>query len=169
LLTYALADTGGAALRPSQFVHTQCAALPGLRPRRLGHPQRTRETWPILTARDLSASLAAELRHRPALALDDAAIRRRWNDLYDVARVQEGLGPTLRRALAALDQRNVASLSADSVQALVSSTYRARFRTESQAACPFQRLPGTPASPGQEAALQPVDVGSVHHQIPEGF
>ena len=172
LVTYALTDTTGAALRPSPYVQTLRAACPGLLLRPMGEPQRTRATWSLLTARDLASGLTAELRNRPPLEKDATEVRRRWNDIYAVARSSSGLTNVLKRALASLAYCNDAALSPESVQALMRTTYRASVsELESQAACPFQHFARYALRLGQreEAELEPVDVGSVHHEILENF
>jgi ATP-dependent helicase/nuclease subunit B len=172
VIMYSAADESGKALLPSPYIDLLRSALPGLTPRKLGNPQAQRATWPIQTAGDLATSLTAEFRRRPALERDDVAIRRRWNDLYAQARRAPTLEGVLRPAVTALAYQNTAELSADTVRKIWNSPFRASVsELETFSACAFQHFAryGLRLTERTERALEPTDVGTVHHAILEDF
>lgn len=172
VVTYATADNDGKSLRPSPYLEALLAACPGLSPTAIGDPGRLRETWDVLSARDLTERLAMEFRIRPARDRDDRSLRERWNTLYDAVRGGLLEDNASRRAMAALNMRRAARVSPLTVERL----YRGPLRTsvselETYAACPFQHFARYVLRLRQreEATLEPVDVGQVHHAILEDF
>ncbi len=172
VVTYATADNDGKSLRPSPYVDALIDACPGLVLTTIGDPGRLRETWDILSARDLTERLAMEFRGRPARDRDDGSLRERWNALYDAVRGELLEDNASRCAMAALDEGRTARISGLTVERL----YRGPLRTsvselETYAACPFQHFARyvLRLREREEATLEPVDVGQVHHAILEDF
>ncbi|MBU0719257.1 MAG: PD-(D/E)XK nuclease family protein [Planctomycetes bacterium] len=172
LVTYATADSGGQALRPSPYVEHLRDALPTLAARVVSDPSRTRDMWDILSSRDLLRRLAKEFRTRPRRDQDDPDVRGRWNELYDRARSDMGEGSATRRALTGLDELDRASLSRSSIEGLFAGPLRTSIsQLETYAACPFQYFAKylLRLQERAEAALAPVDVGRLHHAVLEEF
>lgn len=106
VVTHATADSGGKSLRPSPYLDALCAACPGLAPVPIGDPSRVRDTWDILSPRDLTGRLAMEFRMRPRPGDDDRSLRGRFNELYDAVRAGMAEDGASRRAMASLDESN---------------------------------------------------------------
>jgi len=171
-VTYAAADNDGKALRASPYVETLCAACPDLTPTPIGDPTRSRETWDILSTRDLTRRLAMEFRSRPTRDRDDPTTRGRWNELYDSTRTSLAQDGASRRALISLDEHRDARISPTSIERLYHGPLRTSVsELEIHAACPFQRFARYVLRLHEraEATLEPVDVGQVHHAILEDF
>jgi ATP-dependent helicase/nuclease subunit B len=172
VVTYATSDHEGKVLRPSPYVSALCATCPGMVPNRIGDPVRTRETWDVLSARDLCGRVAAELRTRPLVEDDDTPVRARWNELYMLGRQRLEFDSIWQRALSALDARNEATLAPSSIERLHGGRLNASVsRLETYAACPFQYFAryGLDLHERKEAQLEPIDIGNVHHAILEEF
>lgn len=172
VVTYAASDEKGKALIPSPYVKTLQAAHPGLAVTRIADPARTRETWDVLSARDLRLRLAGEFRERSALGEDDPLIRGRWNELYDSVRSDFSSQRPLRRAMEGL----VPPIAAKVDPAAVRRRFKDPLGTsvsqlESLAACPFQHFARYTlrVKPRAEVAVQAVDIGQVHHAMLEDF
>ncbi len=184
VVTYATADEEGKSLLPSPYISSLLAACPGLRRVALGDPARQRATWDILTTGDLTSRLVMEFRSRPGIDGDDKDVRGRWNELYQLSvvscqpsvlssQLSDGFQPVrYRRAMSALDERNEAGLSPQSVEQLFAGPLRTSVsQLETFATCPFKYFARYVLRLGErpEAALAPVDVGKVHHAILEDF
>jgi len=172
VVTYASADETGAALRPSSYLPAVLQACPGLQPRIVGDPVRTRDTWDIWSHRDLVERLSAEFRTRPAPAKDDRAVRARWNTLYDFRRRAVGDDSATARGLASLDPRLDARVSSAMIERMFAGSLRTSVsQLESYATCPFQFFArhGLRLKERERAQLEPVDIGLVHHAVLEDF
>jgi len=172
VVTCAATGNDGKAMTVSPYVSALQAALPGLTLEVVGDPLRQRRTWDIQCPRDLSSRLVTEFRSRPDPDRDDPALRSRWNELYDAARPSLAADPACRRAFRALHDDTRAGLSAGSIARLTGPTLRTSVsRLETFAACPFQYFARYVLSlqEREEATLQAVDVGQVHHAILEDF
>lgn len=172
VITHAAADNNGKVLLLSPYESVLRRALPGLQPQIQGDPIRLREYWDVLSPRDVTHRLVMEFRNRPALERDDPSVRRRWNELYDVSRSSLARDRIARLAFGSLAGRAVAKLSRDSVARIAGETLRASVsRLETYATCPFQYFAKYILSlkEREEATLEPVDVGSVHHAILDDF
>lgn len=168
VITCAAADERGRELRPSPHIAALRAACPGLALRQVGDPARLRDSWDVLTAADAVIRLASEFRDRPEREKDEVSVRARWNGLYLALRDE----PAMRRAMGGFAPVGDAKLSPPMVQALAGDALRTSVsRLEEFATCPFKHfavhLLGLEER--AEAALQPVDVGKVHHAILEDF
>ena len=128
VVTYAAADDNGRVLRPSPYVDVLCAACPGLEPTPIGDPARLRETWSILSQRDLTERLAMEFRARPPQDHDDRSVRGRWNELYDGVRATLTEDRAARMALASLEKPPDARISPSTVERLYCGPLRTRLR-----------------------------------------
>jgi ATP-dependent helicase/nuclease subunit B len=172
VITCPAADQNGQTLRPSPYIETLRAACPGLTTTIEKDPRHTRALWDILSTRDLVDRLASEFRTRPDPDVDDQACRGRWNGLYETARAGLAATATSRRAMASLDEIRGSALSVDAVERWHGGTLRTSVsELETFAACPFQRFAKYVLRLGEraEAALEPVDVGKVHHAVLEDF
>lgn len=172
VVTWAAADNDGRALRLSPYADALRMAGRGLTERGIGDPIRERATWDILSPADLTSRLVAEFRDRPAKQRDDLSIRSRWNELYDSVRAQLARDRTAHRALQSLAERRPAALSPRSIERLIRGPLRTSVsRLETYAACPFQYFAryALSLSEREEATLDPVDVGQVHHAVLEDF
>ena len=172
VVTYAAADEAGKVLRPSPYVDALCAAAPGLAPVWIADPTHSRQTWSVLSARDLGHRLTMEFRSRPPLSEDDVGVRGRWNELYDGLCASLRDDSVMRHAMGSLGERREASISPASVEQLVRAPLRVSVsQLETYAACPFQHFAryGLKLKERAEATLAPVDVGQVHHAIMEDF
>ena len=172
VVTYAASDNNGKLLRPSPSVGALCGACPGLAPIRIGDPARLRETWDVLSQRDLTKRLAMEFRTRPVRDHDDLPVRGRWNELYDAIRAGLAGDDASRMAMVSLDEPRAARISPPVIERL----HRGPLRTsvselETYAACPFQHFARYVLRLREraQATLEPVDVGQVHHAILEDF
>ena len=172
VVTYAATDPEGRSLLPSPYVSSFLAACPGLKRTIVGDPARQRATWDVLTTSDLARRLVMEFRSRPPIQRDDRAVRARWNGLYDVVRGDSTHLRRVGRALSALDERNEARLSPQKVERLFAGPMRASVsQLETYAACPYQYFArySLRLRERREAAVAPVDVGTVHHAVLEDF
>jgi len=172
VVTYAAADDDGRALRPSPYVEALQNAWPGLQATAIGDPTRMRDAWDVHSLTDLTGRLATEFRTRPSIESDGASPRALWNELYESFRGPLARGAAARRALASLDEREVGRLSAGMVERFFRGPLRTSVsRLEAFAACPFkhfaQYLLGLRER--EEAVLEAVDVGQIHHRILEDF
>ncbi|MCP4249649.1 MAG: hypothetical protein GY778_21625 [bacterium] len=170
VITHPRADAEGKPLRVSPFADDLRAACPGLHERAIGDPTQTRDPWPLMTSNDLAGALALEFQSRPDLVEDDHIVRAGWNALYEKARADEQLRPSLAPALSALGHVNDARLSDVSAARLTPGTLQASVsRLESFAACPFRHFAeySLRLKPRRLAKLEPVDVGTLHHTILE--
>jgi len=172
VVTFAAADHNGKARRPSPYVGALQQACPRLEVATVADPIRHRETWPVLTVRDLVCRLALEFRSRPIAAEDDPAVRGRWNQLYESVRTTLFAEEPVGTAMRALEDRTPECLS----PASITRCFPARFKTsisqlESYAACPFQYFAKYVLGLREqaEAALSPLDIGRVYHAVLEDF
>jgi len=172
VVTYAASDNEGKSLRPSMYVDRIQAACPGLKTRAMKDPVRSRSLWDILAWSDAPRRLTMEFRSRPPLREDDAALRGRWNAMYDRVKTTIGANAAARRAVSSLGDVPGARLSRVSVEELLSPPFQVSVsQLESYAACPFQHFAkyGLNLCERPEGELAPVDVGRVHHAVLEDF
>ena len=172
VLTWPAVDAGGQPVRPSPYLAGLQSAWPALAVEALSDPAGARDTWDVRTERDLVRRLAGEFRERPALADDAAAVRARFNELYESVRGDDDLGARLRGALAGLRPAPAERLAPASVKALAWTQGRFSVsQLESYATCPFQYFAryGLRLQQRAEAALEPVDLGIIHHAVLEQF
>ncbi|UCF35061.1 MAG: exodeoxyribonuclease V subunit gamma, partial [Phycisphaerales bacterium] len=173
VVTYATADNDGRALRPSPYLAALKAAAPGLEVKPIGDPTRTRETWDILTTRDLQRRLVAEFSDRSRLQSEERMdLRAKWTELYESTRTENAEDEVARKTFSSLKPPPQARLSADLVEKLIGGTFRTSVsELETHAACPFQHFAKYLLRLRERtvAELQPVDVGKVHHAILEDF
>lgn len=172
VVTYATTDDNGKALAPSPYVRTLLDAATGLTFRRESDPLRSRQTWDLLSSSDLRGRLAWEFRTRPPRDHDDVAVRGRWNELYDAIRGDISTQRAFSRAFEGSVESPSARLSAESVRRLWGDSLRTSVsRLETQAACPFRHFAQYTLGlvERQEAPIEPVDTGQVHHAILEDF
>ena len=172
VVTYAATDSEGKSLLPSPYVSSFLAACPGLKRTVVEDPARQRATWDILNTSDLSRRLVMEFRSRPSIQRDDRTVRARWNGLYDVVRGDSTHFGRAGRVLSALDKQNEARLSPQKVEQLFAGPLRASVsQLETYAACPYQYFAryALRLRERREAAVAPVDVGTVHHAVLEDF
>ncbi|MCH9033209.1 MAG: PD-(D/E)XK nuclease family protein [Planctomycetes bacterium] len=170
VVTYAAADNDGKALRPSPYVQRLKAVLPHLTVNQVADPCRMRETWDILSPRDLAGRLAREIRDRPSPESDDQEHRTLWNGLYSLALPDGRKDPTFRRAMSGLGEVPKAQLSLESVERLYEGPLRSSVsELETYAACPFQHFAKYTLRLREraECELEAVDVGQLHHAILE--
>jgi len=173
VVTWAVADETGAALRPSPYVRAIEEALPGIARTQIGEPARCRLMWDVLASRDVTRRVAMEFRTRAGADEDDKRIRARWNELYAANRVSWSASAMDRRILSSLaDSEHAISLTPELVARYCGQTLKASVSSlEAYATCPFKffttymlRL-----KERQERALAPVDIGQVHHAVLEDF
>ncbi len=172
VVTYASADNNGKLLRPSMYTKALLNTCPGLRCETVADPIRSREMWDILSEGDVAKRLALEFRTRPPGERDDLLMRQRWNELYILTRPILCTDPVARRVVTSLDEHRDEILSPTTVERFYCGPLQTSVsELETYAACPFQhfgryvlRLRARP-----EAALEPLDVGRVHHAILEDF
>lgn len=172
LVTYSSSDAQGRELRPSPYLAELTPYLPEGQATRVGDPREERQTWDILTTADLAAALACEIRARPAVETDDAAVRGTWNALYAGLRARGEAEARLLRAFErlsappreALKGGVAARLRGQPLQTSVSAL-------ESYAACPFQHFARFDLGLREraEARLTAIDVGRLHHAVLEDF
>ena len=170
--TYSVSDCAGKPLRPSSYVPLLKRILPGLDEATIDDPYSTRATWPVMTARDLSAGLVYEMANRKPLDGDDLQKRTRWNDIYTVARTRLAGEPSLKRVLSALTFTNHATLTGESISRLFEGSYSASVsELETFAACPFRRFAhyGLRLKEREESQWQATEVGTLQHAILEDF
>ncbi|RJP32484.1 MAG: hypothetical protein C4547_13880 [Phycisphaerales bacterium] len=172
VITYATQDETGRELRPSAYLGAIQEALPGVVERAVGHPGAGRQSWDVLTERDLAARLALEFRNRPAIEYDNDADRRgQWNGLYQALRSRPASDHT-RQAMAGLGDYRNASLSEASAEGCYPEPLSLSVsRLETFASCPFKQFARyvLDLRPRREARLEAVDVGRIHHAILEDF
>ena len=172
LITFSNSDNEGKPLRRSSYVEMLTTLMPQIQVRSYGNAFRNRAMWSVMNVEDLSMSLAHEMRHRPRLEDDDTDVRGRWNDLYALARASYPTDRRVLSALASLDYRNAAELSANSVNTLLGKQWVASVsELESFAACPFQRFAnyGLRLKQRRDASLKVTDLGTVQHAVLEEF
>lgn len=172
VVTYPVADEDGKALRVSPFAADIKAACPEIVERTVEHPANSRETWPLMSTRDLAAALPLEFRARPALQQDDAQKRAGWNAVYEAARTDEQLSRRVRESMVSLDYSNEARLAPESIGRLIGGRLEASVsRLECFAACAFRHFAqyGLRLREREVAVLEPVDLGKLHHAILEDF
>ncbi|MCH8252929.1 MAG: PD-(D/E)XK nuclease family protein, partial [Planctomycetes bacterium] len=172
VLTYATADNAGKAMRISPFADAVAAACPDLRVRKMYDPDRARATWDIQTTFDVVRRLAGEFRSRGACRDDDPVVRGVWNELYDAFRVDIREHPALKMAVAGLGETPRATMTRDSARRLTERPFKASVsQLETYAACPFKHFAtyGLRLREREEASLEAVDVGTLHHAILEDF
>ncbi len=172
VVTYASADDHGAALRPSPYVAAMQAACDPLPVTKPTDPMSSRQNWDVQTPTDLVQRLAIEFRQRGPRAGDDGELQARWNALY--AAVQRDLGhdPTAKWIMESLDEPREKRLPTALIERLYPGSLSTSVsRLESFAACPFQHFSRYTLRLRQreEASLEAVDVGQVHHAILEDF
>lgn len=172
VVTHAAADEKGRALHPSPYIGAMSHALPGLAVERTGDSWGAREGSFIASPRDLAAELTFEYRHRPDRADDDPVIRGRWNDLYALVREDPASAPFLGRVMRSLaDGRRTTPLPVERKGVTAEpAAMLSVSELETFAECAFKhfahyrlRLRRRP-----EAALEPNDVGLLHHAVLEG-
>jgi len=170
VITYAAADNDGKALRCSPFLSEVRRILPDLELTQPADPCRTRETWEILTPRDLATRIAMEFRNRPSIQQDDVPRRVLWNGLYAGARADRTRDAEFRSAFSGLEPGRSIRLTSDSVERL----HRGPLHTsvsqlETFAACPFQHFAKHILRLRERAngSLEAVDVGALHHAVLE--
>ncbi len=172
VISYPAATDEGKSLAVSPYLSDLLAACPGLEVKRIEDPQWSRDTWGLLSSRDVPGLLTAELNLRPPLTEDRTPERALWNRLYDSTRADADLVGRLKGTLSALTFSNTASVSPDSVRKVTAEPFRASVSSlETQAACPFQHFAQYSLRLQQRklAELEAVDVGLVHHAILEDF
>ncbi len=174
VISYPRRDESGAEVQPSLFVERIRGILRATAIQHVASPIEHRAGWSILSPLDLALHIANAFRHRPVTSSDDAHLDSRilTNDLYTLAHAHELLGGKLQDACAALDYRNEAALSAESVRKLYRAPYKASVSSlESYAACPFQHYArdSLRLMDREVASLQTVDLGTFHHAILEQF
>lgn len=173
VVTWSTSDERGRALRPSPYVHALRQAAPSASFHAVTDPARDRSMWDLLAPADLLPRLALEFRGRDRAVSSNEEAAGRWNQLYENHRTELAAAPVDRHAIRSLAARPHAS---NVPAALVDAWCRGMFRAsvsslESYAACPFQffaqrmlRL-----SRRVERALEPIDVGNIHHAVLEDF
>jgi ATP-dependent helicase/nuclease subunit B len=172
VVTYAAADEKGGELRESPYLEALCAACGGLAVRKVHDPVQTREAWDVLHERDLLRRIATEFRGRPPVTEDPSDARVVWNELYERFRGDLISRPTAARAMRGLAAESRDELSSLSVGRLYPPPLRSSVsQLESYATCPFQHFAryGLRLTARDEADLEPVDIGRVHHAILEDF
>lgn len=172
VVTHATTDDHGKALAPSPYVRTLTEAVPGLTVRQESDPLRSRQTWDVLSPADLRLRLAWEFQTRGPVESDDAIQRARWNELYESVRGEIRAQPTFVRALAGLVDEPAIKLSPEVLRRRFGETLSTSVsRLEKQAECPFRHFAEYTLglSPRQEAPIEPVDIGQVHHAVLEDF
>ena len=172
IVSYALADDEGKALRPSPYLEELNAACPGAAHGTVDDPYRQRTTWAVRDAADLAGQLAFELGSRSPLERDGAPQRAVWNALYMRARTDETLRVPLGRALHALAYENRAALAPATVKRLYPTTLHASVsRLETYATCPFRHFVewNLKLEERRSVRMQPVDIGKLHHAVLEDF
>ncbi|MCH8967044.1 MAG: PD-(D/E)XK nuclease family protein [Planctomycetes bacterium] len=141
LITTAATDAEGKALHPSPYLDELERVCPGLCPTKVADPVVSRDTWDILTARDLTRRIVAEMRTRGPAAQDDEGVRARWNGLYDSVRDTLLEASGARYALSSLSERPQATISPATLERLHHGTMLMSVsQLESYAACPFQHF-----------------------------
>jgi len=172
VVTCAASDEHGRALAISPYAVALQASCPGLTLDKIEDPIRTRSTWDILHERDLVRRLTTEFRTRPPLTADDRPTRALWNTLYERHRGELIQRPWPALAMRALATNPRESLSPASVKRLYGGPLRSSVsQLEAYAACPFQHFARhvLRLNKRDDAVLDPVDVGRVHHAILEDF
>ena len=172
VFTYPASDNDGKSLRVSPFAADLRAACPQLSERSVGHPNHSRDTWPLMSSSDLAAALPLEFRGRPPLDRDDRNARATWNAIYEHARSEEQLCRRIRQSVASLDYANRATLGPTSVARLIPSPLEASVsRLEVFAACAFKHFAnyGLKLEERRTAELEAVDLGKLHHAVLEDF
>ena len=172
VVSYALSDEQGRELRPSPFVAALVRACPGLDNRSVQDPAVSRETWNVLSMRDLIRRLGEEFRARPSLSEDTSTWRGRWNALYTAIRGDWRKEPVSARVAGAFAEQRRLVLSSDSVEQLYDGPLRSSVsRLETFATCAFRHFAqyNLNLQERKEASLEPVDIGLVHHAILEDF
>ncbi|MCH7721663.1 MAG: hypothetical protein IH988_11865, partial [Planctomycetes bacterium] len=91
VITYPAATDEGKSLAVSPYLSDLLAACPGLEVQRIEDPQWSRDTWGLLSSRDVPGLLTAELNLRPPLTEDSRPERALWNRVYDSTRVDDDL------------------------------------------------------------------------------
>ncbi len=171
IVTYPESTEDGSALRPSPYLAAMQTACPELEIEHIEEPLAGRADWSLLTHRDLAAQIAFEFRHRPELPEDDRATRTRWNDLYETARSDSQLTPSLGAAVQSLVYENRSTLEVVSAQE-PNAVYRTSVsRLETFATCPFKHFAQYRLGLREraQAAMDVMDVGTLHHAILERF
>ncbi len=172
VVTYAVADQDGKALRPSPYLQTLRACCATLEVQSVSDPTRSRDFWDILNTNDLIKRLSMEFRYRPAISEDQPTLRGRWNELYSHTRIENDPQVTRRFAFSSLDDPPQATLSTSSIERLYAGPFKTSVsQLETYATCPFQYFSRYMLRLKErvEAELTPLDVGQVHHAILEDF
>jgi ATP-dependent helicase/nuclease subunit B len=168
VVTYSTTDSAGRAQQASPFVADLQAAVPGLRIETIGDPVPARASWDVLATVDLRRRLAEEFRDRAPASMDNQPLRARWNGIYARCRESLALDRATRAALAALDPAPDARLNPMSVRRLIPDTLETSVsQLETFATCPFKHFAKhvLRLRERDEAELNPLDVGQVHHAV----
>ncbi|MCH7700215.1 MAG: PD-(D/E)XK nuclease family protein [Planctomycetes bacterium] len=172
VITYPAATDEGKSLAVSPYLSDLLAACPGLEVQRIEDPQWSRDTWGLLSSRDVSGLLTAELNLRPPLTEDSRPERALWNRLYDSTRVDDDLRGRMKRSLSALTFSNAATVRPDNIKRLTGDPLCGSVSSlETQAACPFKHFAQYSLRLRERklAELEAVDIGRVHHAMLEDF
>lgn len=172
VITYPAATDEGKSLAVSPYLSDLLAACPGLEVQRIEDPQWSRDTWGLLSSRDVSGLLTAELNLRPPLTEDSRPERALWNRLYDSTRVDDDLRGRMKRSLSALTFSNAATVRPDNIKRLTGDPLCGSVSSlETQAACPFKHFAQYSLRLRQRklAELEALDIGRVHHAMLEDF